>query len=292
MKSQNGLPVPTTAATVAADIGTYTVPGTTETIRLRKGAVATVLLYVLARFNAEVERLAGNPHDEWGFVVRNVRGSSTSISNHSSGSAADANAAEHPLGTLTFSKAKIAAIHKIIADCQGVVRWGGDYSGRKDQMHFEINASEARVEALAAKIGHIQEDDMPEILMMGSKTPRPLTLGHKTALYVSDAPGFSILEGPATVVGMTVGVASNMPAGGSLQLRAYLAKYNTKTKIWDEYEDLGILDEAMPSSGNSFTNYIFSGKVPADLRLRMYAVAFGPADFAVLTTRIICPVWR
>jgi len=35
------------------------------------------------------------------------------------------------------------------------VRWGGDYSGRKDEMHFEINVrpGDARLAALARRIG-------------------------------------------------------------------------------------------------------------------------------------------
>ncbi len=33
-----------------------------------------------------------------------------------------------------------------------MIRWGGDYSGRIDSMHFEVNASAAKVAAVAVKL--------------------------------------------------------------------------------------------------------------------------------------------
>lgn len=138
-------------------ISSYTVPGTTGKVAIRRGDVATVLLYVLQRFNREVEPLVWP--GVWGYAERNIRGSSTTLSNHSSGTAVDANAPAHPLGTnpyANYSSAQVARIHRILDDCvvngRRVVRWGGDYSGRKDGMHFEIIGSPADVAALAGRI--------------------------------------------------------------------------------------------------------------------------------------------
>ncbi len=119
-------------------------------VAVRKGDVATVLVYVAKRFDSEVENLVwpGN----WGYAERPIRGSRTT-SNHASGTAIDLNAPRHPLGKQgTFSKSQVRKIKKILADCGGVVRWGGNYSGRKDEMHFEINAGSARVREVAKAI--------------------------------------------------------------------------------------------------------------------------------------------
>lgn len=129
-------------------IASYKVPG--GKISMRKGDVATVLSYVAKRFHSEVEKLKwpGN----WGYAERKIRGGS-SLSNHASGTAIDLNAPAHYLGARgTFSSTQLRAIRRILNDCEGVIRWGGDYRGRKDEMHFEINKGTAAVRSLANKI--------------------------------------------------------------------------------------------------------------------------------------------
>ena len=129
-------------------IASYKVPG--GKISMRKGDVATVLSYVANRFHSEVEPLKwpGN----WGYAERKIRGGS-SLSNHASGTAIDLNAPAHYLGARgTFSAKQVRAIRRILNDCGGVVRWGGDYRGRKDEMHFEINAGTAAVARVAKAI--------------------------------------------------------------------------------------------------------------------------------------------
>lgn len=130
-------------------IASYSVPG--GKIAMRKGDVATVLTYFAKRFHSEVEPLKwpGN----WGYAERTIRGNSTTLSNHASGTAIDLNAPKHPLGKVgTFSSAQRGRIRKILNDCGGVLRWGGDYSGRKDEMHVEINAGTAAVARVAKAI--------------------------------------------------------------------------------------------------------------------------------------------
>jgi hypothetical protein len=134
-------------------IRSYTIPRTTQKLALRAGDVAKVLLHVADRFNREVEPI----HDGWcwGYAERNIKGSSTTLSNHASGTAEDLNAPAHPLGTQpssNYTDAQISAIHRIVRDCKGVIRWGGDYSGRKDGMHWEINAGLSAVSSLARSI--------------------------------------------------------------------------------------------------------------------------------------------
>lgn len=129
-------------------IASYNVPG--GKISMRKGDVATILVYVAKRFHSEVENLIwpGN----WGYAERKIRGGS-SLSNHASGTAIDLNAPQHYLGARgTFSKRQVRVIKSILSDLEGVIRWGGNYSGRKDEMHFEINKGTATVRAIARKI--------------------------------------------------------------------------------------------------------------------------------------------
>lgn len=131
-------------------IASYTVPGTDVRVSLRKGDVSVVLLYLLKQYNDTVEPLRQS--DTGGYNPRSII-SGHSLSNHASGTAIDARWRDHPLSASgTFSSAQVKALRKILVFLEGVVRWGGDYRGRKDEMHFEINAPLSRVEAVANKI--------------------------------------------------------------------------------------------------------------------------------------------
>lgn len=126
------------------------------------GPAGDVLMYVLGQVDRRVEDIdmksTRGEFDDWGYANRNVRGS-TAVSNHASATAVDVNATRHPLGNAgTFSRAQVDEIHRILGEVENVVRWGGDYNGRKDEMHFEINASHDRVAAIAARLGQ-QGDD-------------------------------------------------------------------------------------------------------------------------------------
>ena len=88
----------------------------------------------------------------WGYAYRKIRGSAA-LSNHASGTAIDLNAPAHPLGEKgTFTAKQVTAIRRILTFCDGVVRWGGDFHGRKDEMHFEIVQSADDVALIAKKI--------------------------------------------------------------------------------------------------------------------------------------------
>ena len=112
------------------------------------GKVAPAALPILQHFcdwfNKNVEPI--NKNESWGYAYRAIRGKTTGYSNHASGTAVDLNAPKHPLGARnTFTTAQAAAIRKQLKKYKGAIRWGGDYSYRKDEMHFEINASPAKV---------------------------------------------------------------------------------------------------------------------------------------------------
>ena len=134
--SYNGWPVGTPASAIG--VQNFVVPGTTVTLPIKAGDVATVLLYVAQRFNAEVEPLQG--WQCFGYDYRANVNNPSVWSNHASGTAIDLNAANHPNGaTASFTAVQTAAVRRILAFCGKVVYWGQDYTGVVDGMHFEIN---------------------------------------------------------------------------------------------------------------------------------------------------------
>jgi hypothetical protein len=145
--SQNGF-----SANNSALMASFTVPSAPVRITLRKGDTSVILLYVAEMFHKTVEPL--RQKDTGGYNPRLVRGSKTIISNHASGTAEDLNWQLHERGKRgTFSAAKVKAIRKILAFCEGAVRWGGDYkSAPVDEMHFEIVGSPSLVARIADKI--------------------------------------------------------------------------------------------------------------------------------------------
>ena len=65
----------------------------------------------------------------------------------------DLNATDHPLGARdTFSDDQVAAIRAILAEVSPAVAWGGDFAGRRDEMHFEIVGSPEVVAEVAARL--------------------------------------------------------------------------------------------------------------------------------------------
>lgn len=113
--------------------------GSPKYFTLRPGHAGFLLTHLALFFHEEVEPLNTQAvWDDWGLAVRNVR-DSNDVSNHASGTAVDLNATLHPLGRHnTFSKEQITAVHKRLDFMKRTIRWGQDYTGRIDGMHFEI----------------------------------------------------------------------------------------------------------------------------------------------------------
>jgi len=143
----------------------WAIPGTDRTIRLREGAPGEVLVRFAAWFHRNVEPIDKGIYDDWGYAERTIRGSSTTLSNHASGTAMDLNATRHPLGRRgTFTPAQAAKIRAQLRAYDGVLRWGGDFKNRADEMHVEVVKDVAACEALIRKLNAQQkpkENDMP-----------------------------------------------------------------------------------------------------------------------------------
>lgn len=147
--SSNGWPASKYPADI--DIHLFPVVGTKIKLRCQKEA-GRVLSAFAAEFHTKVEPLDEGQLDDWGYAYRNVRGSNDKLSNHSSGTAIDLNAAAHPLGKANTFKPEQQTVIRSLCK-KYALRWGGDYKTRKDDMHFEINTSLEAVKALADKLG-------------------------------------------------------------------------------------------------------------------------------------------
>lgn len=120
------------------------VPGTNVALTVHNGPSGDLLLEVAAQFDRyvqDIDTARGATPDDWGYAERPIRGD-TVLSNHASGTAIDLNALKWPLGSnplVNLSPPQIMRLRQILSAARGVVRWGGDYIGRLDPMHFEIN---------------------------------------------------------------------------------------------------------------------------------------------------------
>lgn len=125
--------------------------------------VETVLRHVVEQFAARVEPLAAPGC--WGFSYRANRNDPDSLSNHASGTAVDVNAPKHPNGVATrktFTVEQVVEIHRILLEVRSAVRWGGDYQGTPDAMHFEVNVDAATLHGVAEELrgGTVTPEDI------------------------------------------------------------------------------------------------------------------------------------
>ena len=156
--SQNGWPASADASEIA--IVNKRVPGTIRKLRIAEEA-APLLISFARDFHKQIEEIDEGQHDDWGYAFREIRGSTTTLSNHASGTAIDLNATKHPLGAEgTFTAEQTKTIRRL---CRKYgLRWGGDYRNRKDEMHFEIALNPAQVRNLIRQLGLENDDEGKE----------------------------------------------------------------------------------------------------------------------------------
>ncbi|MGW3726091.1 hypothetical protein [Streptomyces sp. NPDC000851] len=147
-RSQNGWTV------IASDQAKkFRIEGTNVNVTLRDGDVATVLLYVARRFSYEIDMLRSG--DVEGHTTDRHVGAEFE-SNYLSGTAFAIRPLLYPLGaskSTGMSSAERTVIADILADCSGVVAWGGEMDPLKES-HFQIDVppSDARLSQLARRI--------------------------------------------------------------------------------------------------------------------------------------------
>lgn len=177
--SQNGF-----SANEVSETTVWLIPGTTRSVRLRADNCGFLLTHFASWFDAHIESIDEGQLDDWGYAPRMVRGSATELSNHASGTALDINATKHPLGVRgTFTPVRETMIRKQLKVYRGALRWGGDYVGRPDEMHVEINANIATVNivtailkskrAVARALGFVDLSNVREQARTGGATALP-----------------------------------------------------------------------------------------------------------------------
>ncbi|WP_030183929.1 hypothetical protein [Streptomyces violaceorubidus] len=136
---------------------TCSVPGTGLTVRLRMGDPQTVLVHVIRRFHYEVDALGAGtgPGALLGWTTPSaVRDARRPESNLASGTAVVIRPGSYPAGVRDgFTGAQVQTLRDILADTEGVVRWGGDdrrpYEGL---FYLDVPPDDARLGRVAAKI--------------------------------------------------------------------------------------------------------------------------------------------
>ncbi|WP_328915174.1 MULTISPECIES: M15 family metallopeptidase [unclassified Streptomyces] len=148
-RSANGWTV-NTASDAGGSVWTRPIPGTGCEVQVAIGDVEIILVHCVRRFHYEIESL--RPGDVVGFKSPGtVKGHA---SNHASGTALDIRPGSYPPGVRGgFHPYQVDVIRDILAECDGVVTWGGDFR-IPDEAHFEIGLAPAdpRVHRLADKL--------------------------------------------------------------------------------------------------------------------------------------------
>lgn len=86
-----------------------------------------------------------------GYNKRKIAGTNT-WSNHSWGLAVDLNAGTNPYSYTFRTDFDAAKVRALLKRYNGLIRWGGDYSGKKDTMHFEWIGTLNQLVAMATSI--------------------------------------------------------------------------------------------------------------------------------------------
>ncbi|MFF5330334.1 hypothetical protein [Streptomyces rubradiris] len=132
---------------VADDHGhvyTRPVPGTPlDGIQVRMGPVETLLVHVLRRFHYEIDELRKGDVVGWRAPSEVRKG--LAESNQASGTAVQVRPGFYPLGSRGgFFPFQLAVIRDILAELEGLVRWGGD-EPRPDEALFFIDVRPGNV---------------------------------------------------------------------------------------------------------------------------------------------------
>ncbi|MGW0617575.1 hypothetical protein ACWD3P_08700 [Streptomyces sp. NPDC002765] len=146
-------------ADVGGSIRTCEIQGTPGplTFAIRAGDVETVLVHVIRRFHYEIDSLGASdeprPVEGW-TAPSGVRDSRLPQSNQASGTAVVIRPGSYPPGGRgAFTAAQELVVRDILADAEGLVRWGGDdrlpYEGL---FYLAVRPLDPRLAQVAAKI--------------------------------------------------------------------------------------------------------------------------------------------
>ncbi|MFJ3975696.1 hypothetical protein [Streptomyces sp. NPDC090021] len=121
-------------------------------IQMRMADVETVLVHVVRRFHYEVETLRGGDVTGWAQPDSVRKG--LPESNLASGTAVRIRSGSYPVGARGgFYPLQEVTLRDILADCDGVVRWGGDDAKPDESLFYiDVRPGDERLGKVAAKI--------------------------------------------------------------------------------------------------------------------------------------------
>ncbi|MEZ0096054.1 hypothetical protein [Streptacidiphilus sp. EB129] len=128
------------------------IEGSNAVVALSPGDAATVLMYVVRRFHYEIRSLKSG--DVFGYTTDHTV-LAPFESNYLSGSAIAVLPGLYPAGSAgNLFPNELAVVRDILAECQGVVRWGGDDKGSPKEGHFQIDVrpGSAQLKSVVAKL--------------------------------------------------------------------------------------------------------------------------------------------
>ncbi|MER7665815.1 hypothetical protein [Streptomyces sp. NPDC096193] len=133
-------------------VWTRPVPGTGLTVATRIGDVETVLVHLLRRHHYEIDEL--RPGDVTGWHHPSGFDPAAAASNLASGTALRIRPGHYPAGTTGgWYPDQLTVVRDILAELDGVVRWGGD-DKQPDESLFSIDVAPGspRLRRLAAEL--------------------------------------------------------------------------------------------------------------------------------------------
>ncbi|GHH35715.1 M15 family metallopeptidase [Lentzea cavernae] len=136
------------------DVVNHRIEGSGATIALRSGDVATVLLHVARRYNYEIATV------ELAHVSQ-VAGGAPFETNYASGTAFALRPDLYPLGVKgNLFPTQLVVLRDVLAECEGVVRWGGDFKKSPKEGHFQIDVrpGSPKLAMVARKINGLRQD--------------------------------------------------------------------------------------------------------------------------------------
>ncbi|MER5865327.1 twin-arginine translocation signal domain-containing protein [Kitasatospora sp. NPDC002040] len=149
--SKNGWPTEHSADS-RGHVYTRPVPGTPVQVQVRIGEVETVLVHVVRRFHYEIDALRAGDVVGWrppGSVRREL-----AESNLASGTAVRIRPGSYPAGARGgFYPLELLTIRAVLAECDGVVRWGGDDRVPDESLfHLDVAPDSPRLARLVEQL--------------------------------------------------------------------------------------------------------------------------------------------
>lgn len=128
--------------------------------------VAPIFEHFLNRLCTENNYSLDEIKDDWSYILRPIRGyedewESTRnfkyLSNHSWGLAIDVNATKNPMQRTLKTDMPVEWVRANVKAYK--LQWGGDYSGRKDAMHFEFMGSPRDARGIVDRLKQTSSED-------------------------------------------------------------------------------------------------------------------------------------